>query len=164
MNLSTIIAIDPGSAGAAVIRDIRVSATNWPVVGVYPYKGYETLDVTFLVGAGLNPAAVVIEKVWASPIMGPSQAFAFGGNYHGWITAARAYGLAVYAVTPQAWQRVVCPEITSNGDDRKRELKAATIARFPGTKVTLANCDALLISEYARLQLAAGKPLGEEIK
>lgn len=172
---STIISVDPGSAGAAVI-----TIDHGPVLGIsrqiHRYSGRRSV----IEALDFNPPAsvMVIEKVWASPIMSPSNSFSFGGNYEGWIMAALAFRIPVFAVTPQAWQKVIFPngQLDTNTDvivattGRKREdarkaaLKSQAETMFPKEKVTLANCDALLISQYAQLQISHGKPLGEEIK
>ena len=126
MHPSTIISVDPGSAGAAVItidhgHPLGISRQ------IHRYSGRRSV----IEALDFNPPAsvMVIEKVWASPIMGPSQSFAFGGNYEGWVMAALAFRIPVFAATPQAWQKVIFPngELDIATDDfvkrtgRKRE-------------------------------------------
>jgi len=119
----------------------------------------------FLHQLNLNPGglAAVIERVWASPVMGVAGAFAFGENYGAWLMALRVSEIPTFTVTPQQWQKVVAPEVQGQGAARKRALKAVATRIFPHAKPTLVTCDALLISEYAQRQLAAGKPLGEPL-
>jgi hypothetical protein len=93
----------------------------------------------------------MIERVWASPVMGVSAAFAFGENYGAWCTAITLKGIPLTRVLPQEWQRALCPQIQGKGTERKRALKVEAQRRFPAVRVTLRNCDALLISEFAIL-------------
>lgn len=165
----TVCAVDPGSSGAAVLR--------WPdhpgVAAVVPYVDRRTpIDVARRMSLLPRPV-VVIEKVWASPVMGPSGAFSFGGNFEGWITAFLCSGITPYLVTPQVWQKVAAPDVTSKAEARKRDLRdlASSIFDSPvgepllprGVRVNLTNCDALLLSHYAVKQLAAGHELGERV-
>ena len=162
MQPASFIAIDPGNSGAHVIRH-----PDGRVVDVGAYKSEKTVAWLMSVLHQMNHTpggmVAVIERVWASPVMGVSAAFAFGENYGGWCMALRVAGLPVYCVTPQAWQKVVAPQVTGQGGERKQALKRLAVERFPGVKVTLANCDALLISDYVLAQLRAGKALGEEL-
>jgi hypothetical protein len=158
---SVVISVDPGASGAVVLRQ-RAGY----VISAVAFKDRSTiLDVVDQVRRSplfeYGGYAAVIERVWASPAMGVSSAFAFGGNYESWITGLICAGVPVFGVTPQKWQRSVCPEITSTEEQRKRDLRDRAAALFTAddlpkkTRVTLKNCDALLISEYAhRLNLA----------
>ena len=75
----------------------------------------------------------------------------------------RVAGIPLFSVTPQAWQKVVAPNIVGQGPDRKRQLKARAAALFPDFRVTLINADALLLSQYCVEQLRVGAPLGEPL-
>lgn len=165
---STIIAVDPGARGAAVVRDVA----SGKVYRVFPHRGRQTVaDAVMYCLDDMGDVAAVVERVWASPVMGSKHAFSFGGNYEGWMVGFLVAGIPAFTVTPQAWQKVVVPHIETSGDQRKQDLKSASIALFdlpiadsklpPKTRITDTNCDALLLSEYALRQLAAGKPLGE---
>jgi hypothetical protein len=153
-----IISIDPGNSGAVVIRQRAGYVSS-----VSNFSGRSTiLDVVETVRRAplydYGGWAAVIERVWASPAMGVSSAFAFGGNYESWITGLCCAGVPVFGVTPQKWQRAVCPDITSIEEQRKRDLRDRAAELFPAgaflekTRVTLKNCDALLLSEYAHRQ------------
>ena len=165
MQPASFVVIDPGNSGAYVIR--RPGRPQGSVIEIGQYTEPQDLVklMRFLHQLNLNPGglAAVIERVWASPVMGVSAAFAFGENYGAWLMAFRVSDIPVFTVTPQQWQRVVAPEIEGQGAERKRALKAVAARLFPDLKPTLATCDALLISEYATRQLAAGKPLGEPL-
>jgi hypothetical protein len=154
----TIISIDPGASGAVVIR-----SSDGPILEVAKFEGWETVHRA-IVRATRSPSgscgvAALIERVWASPVMGVSSAFAFGENYGTWIGALRASAIKVYSVTPQTWQKSL--RIEAVGPARKAALCAAAKVMFPGEKVTLKTADALLISEYAHQQNQNHAVLGE---
>ena len=151
------VAVDPGSSGAAVIREV-----GGTVLDIMAYS--EPGDVvTLLHNLKGKPSFALIERVWASPVMGVSSAFAFGENYGGWVMAFRMAGIPVACVTPQQWQRVVAPDIQDSGNDRKKALKQLAVARFPDLKVTLAVCDALLLSDYVIDRFRVSKVVGEPL-
>lgn len=139
-----VLSIDPGSRGAAVLR-----SQAGQIVDIIAYKGTESIARAFEHGA---IESAVIERVWASPVMGVSAAFAFGENYGSWRTAIAIRGIPLEEVLPQAWQRLVCPHIEGTGAERKRALRDEAQRRFKEALVTFRNSDALLISEYARLR------------
>ncbi len=136
-----LLSIDPGSSGAAVLR-----SETGQVAAVIDYEGPESITEALNFGPITR---AVIERVWASPVMGVSAAFAFGENYGGWCAAIALRRISLTRVLPQEWQRALCPQIRGTGADRKRALKLEAQRRFPALRVTLRNCDALLISEFA---------------
>jgi hypothetical protein len=157
------IAVDPGSSGAAVVREV-----GGKIIDVMAY--HEPDDVVTMLhslkgifAVGGKPSFALIERVWASPVMGVSSAFAFGENYGGWVMAFKMAGIPVACVTPQQWQRVVAPDIQDSGNDRKKALKQLAVERFPDLKVTLAICDALLLSDYVCDRFKNSKPIGEPL-
>ena len=136
-----VLSIDPGGSGAAVLRSETGGITT-----VIDYEGTASIARAL----DYHPITqAVIERVWASPVMSVSAAFAFGENYGAWCTAIALKGIPLEEVLPQAWQRNVCPHVRGTGTERKRALKLEAQRRFPDLRVTLRNCDALLISEYA---------------
>jgi hypothetical protein len=136
-----LLSIDPGSSGAAVLR-----SEAGKVSVIIDYEGPESIAQAL----GSEPITrAVIERVWASPVMGVSAAFAFGENYGAWCTAITLQKIPLTRVLPQEWQRAICPHVRGTGADRKRALKLEAQRRFPALRVTLRNCDALLISEFA---------------
>jgi hypothetical protein len=172
MQVSNLITIDPGSKGAAVIR-----RAEGPVRFVLPYRGRRTVVETVQRALELprdRGVAALIERVWATSLMGPSNAFAFGGNYEGWVVGFLVAGIPVFCNTPQEWQHSIVPQITSTKEQRKHDLQDAAIAMFdvpvgecllpPKTRITLDNCDALLLSEVAYRRNRDGIPLGLELK
>ena len=136
-----VLSIDPGSSGAAVLR-----SEAGDIIAIIDYDGTTSI-ARALAHEPITQA--VIERVWASPVMSVSAAFAFGENYGAWCTAIALKGIPLVEVLPQAWQRTVCPHVRGTGPERKRALKLEAQRRFPEIRVTLRNCDALLISEYA---------------
>lgn len=160
MQPSLFIAIDPGSSGGWVIRRPDGTISD---IGAYSEPGDIVKVCAFLKGNNLSvfPIIAVIEQVWASPVMGVAAAFSFGENFGNWCMGLRVSGVPVYTVTPQAWQRVVAPDISGQGPARKRALKELAQARHPGHRVTLAIADALLISDFVVDRLKAGKEPGE---
>lgn len=90
-----------------------------------------------------------IEKQWARPHDGPSNAFNNGVMYGSLFMYCRLKGIAVNTITPQKWQK----PLSVSGDkksDRKRFLRDKAKELFPNSKVTLENCDAFLIMNYVK--------------
>ena len=85
---SLFIAIDPGASGAYVIRRPDGVIAE---VGEYGEPKDVVKVCAFLRANNLSvfPIVAVIERVWGSPVMGVSAAFAFGENYGGWCMAMR---------------------------------------------------------------------------
>jgi hypothetical protein len=174
MSYSTLIAVDPGASGAFVVRKAEGTITT-----VQGYDGLASIERAIVSAANATPApyrsdiAAVIERVWASPVMGKAACFAFGENYGRWCGALFTAGIHVYCITPQKWQRAVVPNIQGQGDARKNALKQEAIAMFdlpvadpllpPKTRITLENCDALLLSQFAWRRNKTGEPLGDRI-
>lgn len=162
MQPSLFVAIDPGASGAYVVRRPDGALSS---VGEYSDPADVVKLCAFLRANNLSvfPIVAVIEQVWASPVMGVSAAFSFGENYGGWCMAMRVAGIPLFSVTPQAWQKVVAPDVAGQGPDRKRALKARAASLFPDLRVTLANADALLLSQYCVEQVRVGASLGKSI-
>ena len=81
-----------------------------------------------------------------------SHMFTFGKSYGmllGFLTAAN---IAYIEVIPRTWQKsygLLRPKEATD-TQWKNELKDKALLLFPGTKVTLATADALLMAEYCR--------------
>jgi hypothetical protein len=142
------VGVDPGKRGAIAVIDYQST-----VVSVLNLDGatdrdtfafFEDLDERF----GAVPRRAVIEKVASSPQMGVKSAFAFGRSYgflNGLLTGTKTY----YELhSPQKWQAAM--GCLSRGD--KNVTKAAAQRLWPSWKITHANADALLISEFCRRQ------------
>ena len=147
-----IIAIDPGSGGAlAFITD----ASGYSEAYKCPSTTREMFSVyNHCVSAcyidGLKPT-VVVEKVWAFPTDARSNAFNFGVNYGKWLGIISSSNIKPILVTPKKWQKAYQP-LSKDKPSRKRELKQIASEMFPEIRVTLYNCDALLIGAWAKSQ------------
>lgn len=105
--------------------------------------------------AGCNPAEAIIylEKVGgfiAGKSLPGSSMFKMGENFGIWQGLAMALGVRLVLVRPQDWQAGISGTTGKKGAERKRALHAEAVRRFPNFKVTLDNCDALLIADFAR--------------
>jgi len=99
---------------------------------------------------GMKPI-VVVEKVWAFPTDARSNAFNFGVNYGKWLGIISSSNIEPILVTPKKWQKAYQP-LSKDKPSRKRELKQIASEMFPEIRVTLYNCDALLIGAWAKSQ------------
>jgi len=93
-----------------------------------------------------------VEAVHAFPGQGVSSAFTFGRAFGEIIGALDALKAPYRLVQPQAWQKgiVGLPKKKDGATAHKRALKMEAQRRFPEVKITLKNCDALLIADYGR--------------
>tara|TARA_R100000656_G_scaffold99628_1_gene72299 strand:- start:2562 stop:3020 length:459 start_codon:yes stop_codon:yes gene_type:complete len=147
-----IIAIDPGSGGAlAFITDAsdyseayKCPSTTRGMFAVYNH----CVSACYI--DGLKPT-VVVEKVWAFPTDARSNAFNFGVNYGKWLGIISSSNIKPILVTPKKWQNAYQP-LSKDKPTRKRELKQIASEMFPEIRVTLYNCDALLIGAWAKSQ------------
>lgn len=62
-----------------------------------------------------------------------------------------AFGITPIEVMPAQWQKVCFVKKSGTRQQWKNRLKEIAQKRFPGVKVTLANCDALLLLSYGML-------------
>ena len=151
------LAIDPGANGAIVhathdgrvvchkmgddveIRDLIESIATaarmegWTLVAVMEQVG------GYVGGAGAPGSAM----------------FRFGDGYGHLRGLLSAYHIRTELIRPQKWQAGIPGLKAADGKSaeksiRKRALKEHAGRLFPDQKVTLANCDALLILDYAR--------------
>ncbi len=136
------IGIDPGKSGAvAVLEDdgridwMKCSETEHDIATYV--KWWSVMDVKKF---------AVIEQVSAMPKQGVSSTFKFGQSYGFLRGLLVAHLIPFETVTPAKWQTFM--RCRSGGD--KNVTKAAAQRLFPDVKVTHANADALLLTEYAR--------------
>lgn len=151
-----IIAIDPGVSGAAVVID----PTTKEVEDVHTFISVWALQKFVLEWSRVSQnIAIVMEKINPSPIQGVKSAGAMMRNVGHWEAMLIAHfpKAPIHVVTPQEWQRDL--GLTSTGPSRKRELKLIAQSRYPDSRVILANCDALLIADYAASNWPVGKLL-----
>lgn len=144
--MRTIVAIDPGASGAAAIA---FHGVPMPII----YKAHDTDPLDALKDAAINGCQVEvwIEDVpsFAGKALPGSAMFRLGKNCGIWEGLARGLGLTVRLVRPQEWQAGISGVGKLKGPERKRALRTAASRVFPSVKVTLDNCDALLILDYA---------------
>jgi len=145
--------IDPGYSGATsvITKERKVVASNG-------HKKNTPIDLAeFFDEVSQFPNAIVlavIERVHSMPKQGVASSFKFGEQYgmmQGFLYACK---IPFEFVTPHKWQTDM--KCRTNGD--KNVTKDFAQRTFPGVKITHANADSLLLSEYARL-LAVEKGL-----
>ncbi len=138
------IGVDVGKSGGIAAID-----EDGALVGVWkmPAEDARIFDVLKAFTEIGSPRAV-LEKVSASPQMGVTSAFSFGGHYRGLRMALVAACIPFDEVRPQIWQRDM--DCLTGGD--KNVTKRAAQILFPALKVTHAIADALLLAEYARIK------------
>ena len=141
--MKTIVAIDPGASGALAFK------TGDKII---IHKASDTDPLDALKDAQLcGHCEVWIEDVpcFAGKALPGSAMFRLGKNCGIWEGLARGLGITVRLVRPQDWQAGISGVGKLKGPERKRALRTAASRLFPEIKVTLDNCDALLILDYA---------------
>ena len=138
-----ILGIDPGASGAYAMINV-----NTREVIVESFKDFKT-TVDFFHTHSYNIKACAIEQVGGFigvPQPG-SRMFNFGMNYGFFLGLLESLDIEYVLVRPQAWQKEFSGRLKGlKGPLRKRVLKEIAIEKFPNEKVTLKNCDALLIA------------------
>jgi len=150
-----IIGIDPGANGALAFSDekgpiVHKTNTTEPMDALEDARPY----VHNPQGMPDFRAVAYVEEVGGyigKPQPG-SAMFKFGRQYGYWLGLLKAMGCRTILVKPQAWQKGISGVQGKKGQDRKRALRDEAARRFPGIKVTLDNCDALLIMDYGQRQ------------
>lgn len=144
---------DPGASGAIVVL-----GDDAEVIGVLR-KSKSTLNDRCQFVADIlreqehNNSYCVLEKVSASPQMGVTSAFKFGGEFHGSQMLYAALGVRFELHTPQVWQKELglTSVKKSDGDTaKKRYLREAAERLFPHENIFNDTADAYLIAWYAR--------------
>lgn len=168
--MNTILCVDPGASGGVVLRGIdgTVNAVKMPDT-----EG----DILSLIEQATNRSqpgyciAIVEEVSGFAGVGHPGSAmFNFGRNFGFILGCLQALAWRVELVRPQTWQKAIGVPVTGRqkapkgaSDEEKKRVKAAnSVAKlehkrtlkgmaqrlYPDLKVTLANCDALLLLEY----------------
>ena len=148
--MALYVGCDVGAEGGFAIIDQHGQVLK---IDRMPETDQDILDVLFwpLREMPLVPHRAVLEKVHATPQMGVTSAFSFGGSYRAVRMALTAAKIPFDEVSPMRWQRRL--ECLSGGD--KGVTKARAQQLFPNIKVTHYIADALLLAEYGR---RAGEP------
>lgn len=170
------IGIDPGSSGGLV------SICDWtdnPIIAKIPESEFdlvatlrcwyeqkvETHTVLEKVG-GYIGGGEICKTCWQPKNQSPgSSMFNFGRGVGLIVGCLNTLGVKFQEIEPQRWQKALGlkrPEGMSQ-DDWKRELKKTAQRLYPGVKVTLAVCDAILLARYARL-CVEGYPEAEPLE
>ena len=143
------IGVDPGKGGGLAALNHIGHVLN--VVSM-PESDSDLYRVLSLWGA--QEGRAYLEKVHAFPGEGVTSSFRFGSEFGRVKMALVAAEIPFELVTPYTWQRAVgvMRKGKSQRADHKRALKNRALELFPGARVTMATCDALLIAEYGRLK------------
>jgi hypothetical protein len=137
------IAIDPGANGALVFHE------NGKIV-IHLSNKVSAVDAIRDAIAGAERPVCYLEQVGGyigRPQPG-SAMFKFGANFGFWLGLLAAYDVRHVLVRPQTWQKNLIG-VSSKGPERKRLLRDEARRRFPQVAVTLDNCDALLLLDWA---------------
>ena len=159
-NQGIFIGIDVGKSGATVaLGNGSPTLVTWKKNT--PLEHVEFLEQQVAYAKLLEiPIFCVIEKVNAMPFtdpktgqsrgMGATSAMSFGQNVGQHLGVLTALRIPYTEVRPQQWQKHLNGLKKIQGAMRKRLLKAHAERIFPLCKMTLDNCDAYLIADYAR--------------
>jgi len=155
--LKCFLGIDPGANGSLgiILEDGKRYTFRFA-----KHTEKETCD--FLMRCGMEwDCFAVKEKVWAMPAkdadgnerkMGAATMFTFGEN-NGFIRACLiAAAIPFEEKVPQTWQKFFGMKKDKGEEPAayKRRLKQKAEELFPDMKLTLDDCDGILISEYCR--------------
>ncbi len=171
-----LIATDPGKSGG-----VAASEEGYLVSRSLPETRRQLIEMyRFLIGAALKPVTAYIEKIHGfNPGNAHGNMFEFGRNVERPEAILETLGVRIILVTPQQWQKALAlghrepveplprkptaAQVKAHNNalakaarEWKNKLKAEAERRFPGVKVTLATCDALLLLDYARMQEGCG--------
>lgn len=140
------LGLDPGANGGVVV--LNHSGT---VVHLYLTHGDSPVDLVNLLEQVSVPARACLERVWTT---GPGHRgdFAFGRSFGHLEAALAAARIPCELVLPKKWQAefgISYPPGTSSSA-KKTLTKATAQLLFPGTAITHATADALLLAEYCR--------------
>ena len=158
-----IICIDPGSSGGIVTLDNsgNITAKKLPS-GIKELKAY---IIDKHLGAKKNEVKIIIEKLAFRPsdidqvvsAKDPVKRSMAKGKVFNVVKSIEGYnrilgmfessGYNYVPVMPQAWQKGLALQ-SKTYDKRKKELKSIAENKFEQVRVTLANCDALLILDF----------------
>ena len=164
--MKRVIGIDPGkSGGIAVIDPYEVEVFKMPTEGDIADLFCMVTSTSINEGSGgpdcLGPHGE-IQYVTSITAFIEDIPKGYGGmvNQSTMATLHRNFGFLLgvlstievrtVLVKPQKWQKGIPGLEGKKGPDRKRALKDQAARLFPDVKVTLANCDALLIAEWGR--------------
>jgi len=142
------VGIDPGQSGG-----LALLGNGYGVVSLVPIpSSYKDLLDWFL-GAE-QEAFAVIERVHSMPKQGVASSFTFGKGVGALLMALTAAKIPHEEIDPRKWQKGLGITPRKKGEAKpqfKKRLQAFAEKLFPRTEgITMATCDALLISEFCR--------------
>lgn len=147
----TYVGIDPGASGCIAIQPSTGGSKQLFKLD-RPGEDKAALEHLVYLADGQQNIICFLERVGG--FVGKSQPgsamFNFGKGVGRLEGLMEAYNIPYRQVVPQVWQKGIPGIAGLEGADRKRALKAEAVRRFPNIKVTLDNCDALLILDYAK--------------
>jgi len=145
-----ILGIDPGANGGLAIMYPQKTVTHEKL------SESEILDTLAAVSRACmiedwDPVAYIEEVGGFIGKAQPGSAmFKFGRSFGFWLGVLASCRIKTVLVKPQVWQKGLSGLQGVKGVERKRALKEHACRLFPDMKVTLANCDALLIADYGK--------------
>jgi hypothetical protein len=152
---SLYVGIDPGASGAICVLPDKVRKPEDVLILRMPDNDQELLDYFEWVAG--HQCQAVVEQVggYAGSAHPGSRMFKFGMNYGAVRMALAARGIPYECKVPRVWQSYLSipPRDKKGGETDpmfKRRLRAKAQQLFPKVKVTLQNCDAILLAEYCR--------------
>jgi hypothetical protein len=154
-----VLGIDPGAHGALAFIDYDGSVGTYSVTHVPPLEILQTVK-EHLGSEESHHLVAYLERVGgfiAGKSLPGSAMFKLGHSAGYWEGMLAAMHIRTVLVRPQEWQKGVTGVAGNVGPARKRALRDEAIRLFPGMKVTLDNCDALLIANYG-LRIERGAP------
>lgn len=153
--IDLLISIDPGSSGAiCTYKNKRITAVNMPEDAV------KLKDYLIQVMEGSKTFFCFIERVsmFHSDMNDKGKVFQIQkmmANYERLKTVLKLLEIPYYEVGSREWQKIFLGERKfESKSDRKRALKHLAQKKVKQIKVTMKNCDALLILIYANFELS----------
>lgn len=157
MKNAIVIGVDPGASGGIAINypEGRVSS----LYAVMPDDELRDMLETLSLDPDHPHLVAFLEQVGGFIKGNPSPGsamFRFGDGF-GYIRGLlAAFRIPTHLVRPQVWQKAIPGLAGVEKVARKRKLKEHAARLFPNMKITLKTCDALLIADWGRRQLASG--------
>lgn len=147
------IGIDPGTGGAIAVINKDLSVLEWIK---NDRTEHDMAEFFYNLVDNYNIRNSAIEKVHSSPQMGVASAFTFGRSY-GFLRGILTYsGIRITETSPQGWMKllgIVPLGKTASQTQKKNMLKGKAQMMFAADvkRITLTNCDALLLARFAQL-------------
>lgn len=156
-NYKEIFTIDPGISNGSISRMIGSDIKSW---NIDKMKKFENLVIFWdeQVNKCQNPL-IIIEKIsdYSDDFQNTGRAFRLQklkSHYIELLSIIKLRGIPYIEVMPKSWQKYL--SIYKPGeeyDDRKHRFKAIAERLFSMYKVTLKNCDSLLLLVFTRKKL-----------